>query len=361
MRASPSNRRSLPFAEWPDRDRLAWLTATTADEGDLLEADRPALRWRTSSKELYLRYYGIWLAWLASVGQLDPQLPPGERVTRQRLSSYLKAQRALGVGAKTLENQAVSLRHMFEALSPEQDWLWMLPMIRKLKSVAVIAKNHSDLPSIHELFSLGIHLMKLADSKQKYSVKQRAVMYRNGLFIAVLAARPYMRRNNITTIKIGDHLLREGPVYVLRFPSDVMKGRMRRGGPLPAMLTPFIARYIDGHRPVLFLGKPDADGTLFISGMGLPVYPHAMSHEIGKVTNAAFGRRVCSHEFRHAAGSSVAKEDPKHVGIVPAILGHADYSTSEHFYIFADEHSAFQRLDKALEKLAKVQEGSDAP
>ena len=37
--------------------------------------------------------------------------------------------------------------------------------------------------------------MRLADGKENSSVKQRAVMYRNGLFIAILAARPYMRRN----------------------------------------------------------------------------------------------------------------------------------------------------------------------
>jgi hypothetical protein len=35
--------------------------------------------------------------------------------------------------------------------------------------------------------------------------------------------------------------------------------------------------------------------------MGQPIYPRAMSNEIGNVTEAAFGRRVCAHEFRHAA------------------------------------------------------------
>ena len=35
---------------------------------------------------------------------------------------------------------------------------------------------------------------------------------------------------------------------------------------------------------------------------------------------------------------------------------HADFSTSEHFIFLADDHAAFQRLDKALDKLAKGQE-----
>jgi integrase len=126
------------------------------------------------------------------------------------------------------------------------------------------------------------------------------------------------------------------------------------------MLTPFIDHYIEVRRPVLLLSKPDVDGTLFISCIGLPIYPKAISHEIGRVTDAFFGRRVCAHEFRHATGSSIAKEDPKHVGIVPDILGHANYRTSESYHIFPEEHAVFQRVDQVFEKLARSQEGPDA-
>jgi integrase len=117
-----------------------------------------------------------------------------------------------------------------------------------------------------------------------------------------------------------------------------------------------LQRYLDVHRLVLLLGKPDVHGVLFTSKDGGPIYPHAMSNEIGKITELAFGRRVCTHEFRHAAGSSIAKEDPEHVEIVSSILGHADYSTAEDYYIFADENAAFNELDSALEALAKGQE-----
>jgi integrase len=360
MRKPPDNRRAMPFAQWPERDRLAWLAATAPGDDDLLAVDRPALHWRATSKELYVRSYGIWLAWLKAQDLLDPELAPGARVTRQRLTEYLKAQRALGVRAKTLVNTATSLRHMFEALAPEQDWTWMLPMIGKLKTAVVVAKNHSDLPSIGELFELELHLMRVAETKLEGSPKQRAVMFRNGLMIALLAARPVMRRENLARIRIGQNLVREGSALFLQFSKDEMKGGRGRAAPLPAILTAPLERYVEVHRPVLLLGRPDIDPTLFISGMGRPIYPHAMSNVIGEVTEAVFGRRICAHEFRHAAGSSIAKEDPGHVGIVPSILGHADYRTSEGYYIFADEHAAFRRLDRALETLAKSQEGLDA-
>jgi site-specific recombinase XerD len=360
MSGHPFTGRALPFPEWPERDRRAWLEAQKGDEDDnsLLSDDRPAAGWRASSKELFVRCYGIWLNWLNTQDLLDPLEAPETRVTRPRLAAYMQAERSLGNGAKTLVNHAVSLRHMFEALAPSLDWTWMLPFIRKLKTAATTTKNHSDLPSIRELFELGMALMHYVDAGKAGTVKQCAVMYRNGLFIAMLAARPYMRRNNIATIKIGKQIVREGSVYRLRFSSDDMKGRISRGGPLPEMLTSYIERYIRVHRPVLFLSKPDADGTLFISALGNPIFPHSISSEIGKLTYAFFGRRICTHEFRHATGSSIAKEDPEHVGIAPTVLGHTDFSTSESYYIFAKEHAAFLRLEQALEKLAKSDEGS---
>jgi integrase/recombinase XerD len=243
---------------------------------------------------------------------------------------------------------------MFEALAPSLDSKWMLPAIGKLKTKVTTSKNHSDLPSIKELFEVGLSLMGHVEAGKAGTVKQCAVMYRNGLAIAMLAARPFMRRQNLAMMRIGQNIVEDRPIYRLQFTGDDMKGRGGRGGPLPTALTASIDRYLTVHRPVLLIGKPDIDGTFFISGMGLPIYPHALSHEIGKITEAFLGRRICTHEFRHATGSSIAKEDPEHVGIVPNVLGHSDYRTSEGYYIFADEHAAFVRLDKALEKLARM-------
>jgi site-specific recombinase XerD len=300
-----------------------------------------------------MRNYGLWLDCLQQEGLLDPECKPGDRASPQHLTRYLKALRARGVSVRTLVNHAVSLRHMFEALAPERDWTWMLPMIRKLKTAVVVAKNHSDLPSIRELFELGLHLMYKAEKGLNGSPKQRAIMFRNGLMIAILAARPIMRRENLARMKIDENLVLEGDRYVLRFTDAEMKGGRERAAPLPRALTGAMERYVTIHRPILLLGRPERDRTLFISMMGRPIYPHAMSNEIGEITQAAFGRRVCAHEFRHAAGSSIAKESPERVDTVAAVLGHADYRTSEIYYIFADENAAYVRLDKVLTNLMR--------
>jgi hypothetical protein len=140
--------------------------------------------------------------------------------------------------ARTLASHAFSLGLMFEALAPSLDWKWMLPLIRRLNKAATKTENHSDLPSIRELFELGPSLMRSVDAGRAGKITQCDIMYRNGLYIAMLAARPYMRLNNIARIKIGDHIVREGPVYRLQFSSDDMKGGIRLGGPLPECSRP---------------------------------------------------------------------------------------------------------------------------
>jgi integrase/recombinase XerD len=344
--------RALKFSAWPKRDRDAWLVACTASD-DLLADASPAARWRDSSKELHMRCYGMWLNWLHSQDMLYPAECPGERVSPVRVLAYLKAQRGLGNTARTLVNHAVGLRHMLEALAPVQDWTWLLPLIRRLKTAVKPTVNHSDLPSIKELFDLGIALMAGAEDSQNGTLKERAIVYRNGLSIAVLASRPLMRRNNLAAIRIGKHLIKDGPVYRLQFTGDEMKGRRARGGPLPVILTDRIERYTALYRPALLGSKSDTKRALWISGMGRPIFPKAMSNRIGVVTECAFGRRITTHEFRHAAASSIAKEDPAHVGIVTTIVGHTDYRTTESYYIFAEEHAAFKRLDAVIERLEK--------
>lgn len=347
--------RALPFDQWPDIDRHRWQAARHIDE-DALDERRPAASWRPSSAELFCRCYGIWLAWLQSRGHLDATQSPENSLTRARVRAYMQALRDRGSLPKTLYNHAASLRHMAEALAPDCDWRWMHPLVARLQVLGKSTRNHSDLPPIRELFELGLMLLKWAEDKPGLSPKQRALAFRNGLAIAVLAARPFMRRENLARICLGQHLVEDGPVYRLRFSGDEMKGRRARGGPLPLILSGPISRYLAGHRPTLLGKRSDEEGTVFISGLGRPITPHNLSDIIGKITQAVFGRRITAHEFRHAAGSSIAREDPAHVGIVTTILGHADFRTSESFYIFAREHDAFRSLDAALTEL----EGSEA-
>jgi integrase len=57
-----------------------------------------------------------------------------------------------------------------------------------------------------------------------------------------------------------------------------------------------------------------------------------MHRRICERTRERFGRPINPHLFRDAAATSIAIEDPEHVGIVVAILGHSTIKTSERYY-----------------------------
>ena len=343
---------ALKLANWPTPDQQAWHIAEAVGDIDLMSEHRPASLWRKNTKELHMRCYGIWLAWLQSEGLLDEAQMSWVRATPQMLTRYVKAQRALGKGSRTLVNHIVGIRHMLEALAPDIDWKWMLPTVEALKATFENTKNHADLPSIKELFELGLLLMQKAEYDYNMHFTQRALMFRNGLAISLLAARPYMRRENLAKIQIDKNLIFEGDRFYLKFGTKHMKGGKAIGSPVPAVLTEPLRRYLSKHRKILLKGNVDESETLFISWLSHPVDPHNLSNKIGEMTDLAFGRRVCCHEFRHAAGSSIAKQDPDNVGIVPGILGHSDYRTSEQYYIHAEENEAFQRLNNALNHMS---------
>lgn len=343
------SRQGIPLNAWPAVDRIAWADACGPQ--NTLLARSNASGWRKSTREAFIRYYGMWLAWLSDQGLLNPATRPSERMTYARCIAYLQERQRQGNNARTLHNHLIGLHAMMLALEPTCDWTWMKQVASVVKMAVESTEKHANLPSIRELFELGLALMRYGETADR-SMRRRAVMFRNGLAIALLAARPLMRRDNICRIRIGQHMIREGDHYRLRFGADEMKGRRARGGPVPEMLTRPIDRYIDHYRPLLLDGRTDDERALWISALGRPIYPHAFSNEIGNVTEAALGRRVTMHEFRHAAASSIAKEDPEHVGIAATVNGHATYRTTERYYIIAEEHAAFVRYHKALDRLA---------
>jgi len=179
-----------------------------------------------------------------------------------------------------------------------------------------------------------------------------AVVYRDGLMIALLAARP-LRRKNLAAIKIGEHLFRNGPDYRLQFAARETKSRKVLELNLPSKLTPFFDRYLSHHRPLLFprnrnsrqptTHAPSACSNLWVSVRGTGMGAESMYRCIVAHTRAKFGRSINPHLFRDAVATSVAIGDPKHVRITMNLLGHSKLATTERHYIQARSLEATRR------------------
>ena len=74
---------------------------------------------------------------------------------------------------------------------------------------------------------------------------------------------------------------------------------------------------------------------------------------ITTVTERAFGVSINPHLFRDCAVTSVAIDDPEHIGIAAPILGHTDPRTTEKHYIQANAIVAGRRLRKSVDTMRK--------
>jgi hypothetical protein len=94
--------------------------------------------------------------------------------------------------------------------------------------------------------------------------------------------------------------------------------------------------YLARHRHVLAnmrgeSPRPVGD-ALWVSSKGSPMTSKGIYWCITKRTREAFGHSISPHLFRDCAATSIAIDDPRHVGIAAPLLGHRSASTTEKYY-----------------------------
>ncbi len=113
-------------ADWPARDRELWERAL-APSRDLFDDEAGAgSHLSACARRNYERAWGILLAHLAAIGQLDPAESIASRVAPTRLNSLVAAMREVGRENGTIR-QYISCAHaMVRLLEPTADVAYML-------------------------------------------------------------------------------------------------------------------------------------------------------------------------------------------------------------------------------------------
>ena len=144
-------------------------------------------------------------------------------------------------------------------------------------------------------------MMTSPDEETGWSKRRRAVHYRDGLMIALMAYRP-LRRKNFPLIVLGVHLVQQSGVWWLQFPTSRTKAKRPYEVAFPAALVPELERYLAVRRKVLLAGEsgqlsPSTD-ALLVSEVGTMLEEGALANQIGKHTKGAFGASLPPHWFR---------------------------------------------------------------
>jgi integrase/recombinase XerD len=351
-------RRALKLHEWPAGDREAWERARAP--GDVLEPGSSGLaaQWRGSSAKSCMKAYGQLLSFLDRHDLLDKSGHAATRLNQEVLGQYIQERKALNASSTVL-SQVRLLNMGVKAMFPDQNWAWMRYIIQNLSHVAKPSRNkRAKIVPIQELWDFGFDLMAKAEGADGGTVFNRALLYRDGLMIAMLAARPF-RESNFASIVIGQHLIKRGLTYWVCFAGFETKNHQPIELPLPEILNPDIERYRDHHRPVLFpknrgwtSGSQETGATcaaLWLSARGNPIPANTVYERVTTITRARFGHAVTPHLFRDCAATSIAIDDPEHVRTAGNLLGHSRFKTTEQYYILAQSFEASRRHQHEIE------------
>ncbi|WP_433989930.1 hypothetical protein SuNHUV7_09560 (plasmid) [Pseudoseohaeicola sp. NH-UV-7] len=339
-------RRCLKLHEWPEADQSAW--EKLFEPGDILEGTAGlGHHWCDDTREKYRKGYGRWLTFLITSGQYEVNHAPEDCVTLEAVSAYID-QLSEEVASWTVWGRLAELLAVCKAMAPATDWSWLNRAVRRLEAQGRDSKDkHSRLRPAAEIS--GWAYGELDRILKAPPARHAETKFRDALLVGLLIACPTMRLGNLTMIKIDQHLIKLKGRYELRFVASEMKARKPVEIPVPVGLTTYIEHYIEQVRHTLLNGNEN--DRLWITQYGKPMTGNTIYAGICKATERAFGRAINPHLFRDCAVTSVAIEDPKHIGIAASILGHTDPRTTEKHYIQAQQLHACRTLGQSVKEL----------
>ena len=323
-------RRVLRRSEWPAiDDELFTRGCTPADVFD--EDERPGADWAEPTLKKVVGAYGRWLGFLAENGELDPAVHPAERVIAPRVRGYLARLREVGLSDYSIVGLFADLRTALRVMAPERDFGWLTsPGGTSLRSRLPMKRRSFEVPSSFALYEWGVELMHNA-LELRGDVRRR-VQYRDGLLIAIFAARA-RRHRAMAGLRLGHEVIRHGDVYRVILPPDLVKGGKKRNKwdefSLPVALTPYIERYLEVERRELLAGH--AHDSFWVNWDGAPLGYRGIDKRIRWLSPKKFGFAFGPHRSRYSAATSAAIDAVQLPGIAAAMLNITGEVAERHY------------------------------
>jgi integrase/recombinase XerD len=343
-------RTALLFPEWPKLDQELWQAANST--GKFLEPDGKAAHWKDKTRKGVVKRYGLWLGYLAATDQLDPKISPSDRTCKKTLAGYVEWLEARGNASTTVSSCVRDLEEAIRVMKPHanRSLIKELNVTLRAREQPVRAK-HTRIMHPDDLLSGALSYLDDSPNQKFRNKFCRAGKYRDGLVIAFLPYRP-VRLENLATIALGRHLIRDGYGWSCQFSADEMKDKQSLSFTFPDRLVPYLQTYLNIYRPILLKGNDFPE--LWISTRGTPMSEQSVYCNTCSMTEDLFGKPLNPHLFRDCAASAMATDDPEHVLAIARILGHSSIETSTRHYNQSQMTAAGDILHEVLADLSNV-------
>jgi integrase len=182
----------------------------------------------------------------------------------------------------------------------------------------------------------------------------RALRYRDGLMISLLAFMP-LRRKNLASLEIDRHLIGEGKNRAILIPAEETKTRTPIEFELPPLLVPYLDVYLRIVRPRI--SNELKCKALWVSPRGGALREGAIGEIVSKHTAANLGIRLTPHDARDAAATTWALAAPSKIGNSRDLLSHSHLRTTGKHYNRAKGVEA----SRAYAKLIQIKKRNSRP
>jgi integrase/recombinase XerD len=347
------SRLCLPVEEWPITDQIAWAKICTASSFMDDDDDGKLARLAPASRKRYSMGYGRWIKFLMSHAAECHHLSPSERCTKENIRSYMDVMRTAGNSDGTILCRLEELAVVVSAFDPSFDRRFLNGLVSVLKAKAVPVRSKAHIRNAEELVNLAFRLMAEASDPTNMN---HAKCFRDGLIVGFLALHP-IRRRNLVDFHLDKNLIERGEGYQVVFGRSETKTGVPYEMPLADVLVERMNQYLTVWRPALMKKitkkSRDVGSSVWVTSLGSPMSPNAVSGCIELRTRKAFGKSINPHGFRDAAATSMAINDPKHVSVAAPLLGHRSLETTEKYYIQATGLDAQRSYLQEIERLKK--------
>jgi hypothetical protein len=254
--------------------------------------------------------------------------PPGERLTIARVKTlvrHLAETNAPSSVAAVVEGLYTAARVML----PDHDWNWLKAIKIRLHAAAPGYSPAGPVITSVQLLELGLKLMEESKPQPEASLDlHRAVAYRDGLMIAVLAFVP-IRPKNLALLEIDRHLILERDRWFVLVPREETKSFKRIQFELPEVLIPYLNLYFENVRPGFLVGKKLC--ALWVSPRRGPLSYVGIVKSFARLSTR-LGVRISPNDVRDAAMTTWAIARPDQIGIGRDLLYHSNPDTSTRHY-----------------------------
>lgn len=340
--SDPFKARYLPIDAWPQPCQAQWHEAFA--EPSLFEDDKPARHWRPATILKTQKGFGSFISWTLFAGVFDRSHDVAILVTRPHMHDFIKAMQASNYAPHTIFCHVQEVYDAARVMDPTQDWSWLKSAVKKLRAQSLPVRNKlTRLQSADALERLGRWLMDKAETDKDLSFYKRALMFRDGLMIALLIRRPF-RLKNFASLTLGTNLILHSSSATLLFLADEMKGKRAFEVAFPQDYFEALQTYLNIYRPYLLtLTHKDDDATrqrnecgqnnaLWVSNEGRALTDASLRNVIRKRTKAEFGIDMTPHLFRDASVTTLIRYAPESARITRSILGHTTIDITNAHY-----------------------------